>query len=79
MLLQAQNLFTLTPLLFSILLAIMIITKKWKQDIILTVFLAIDEVCTTLFLYGYVEIGFIVVDVTSVVVVLYSLFRKRRK
>ena len=73
-----QNIYTLTPLLFAGLLGLMMITKKWKMDLILTLFLVIDGLCSSLMLYGYWEEALIVVDVSSVIVVFWAVFRERK-
>jgi len=71
------NLFTITPLIFASLLALLLTTGIWKREIILSLFMVVYAICSTLVLYGEMEWSFVINDVSSVTVVLYALFRKR--
>jgi hypothetical protein len=71
------NVFTITPLIFASLLALLLETGVWKREIILSLFMVIYAICSTLVLYGKMELAFVISDVSSVTVVLYALFRQR--
>jgi len=71
------NVFTITPLIFASLLALLLETGVWKREIILSLFMVIYAICSTLVLYGEMEWAFVISDVSSVTVVLYALFRQR--
>jgi len=72
-----QDIYTITPLVLASLLGLLIKTGKWRNEIILTLFLMIDMVRSTMILYGKLDVAFWVTDISSVVVVVYALFRKR--
>jgi len=74
---QVQNIYTVTPLVFSILIAVMMITGMWRREINLMVFLVIDGICTSMFQYGFIFEAFVLIDVSATIVVIYALIRKR--
>lgn len=79
LLLTEQNIYTLTPLLFSTMIALMVVTKMWKQEFNTMLFLIANGVCSSMYMYGYIEETFYVLDAVAVVVVLMSFIRKRKK
>ena len=76
-LMMEQDIYTITPLVFASLLGLLIKTGKWRNEIILTLFMVIDAICSTLILYGDMEIAFLITNISSIIVVVYALFRKR--
>jgi hypothetical protein len=74
-----QDIFTLTPLLFSVLIALMVVTKKWEQEINTMLFLVVDGICTSIYMYGFVEEAFYLLSFSAVVAVVFAFFRKRRE
>ena len=74
-----QDTYTITPLIFAALLSLMIITKKWRTHIEITLYLAFNGVWTSLVWSGYLEGALWLLSAVSVLVVGYILFRRVKK
>jgi 4-hydroxybenzoate polyprenyltransferase len=55
----------------------MMVTGKWKRELNTMIFLVVDGICTSMFLYDFIEAAFMMISVSAILVVIYSLFRKR--
>jgi hypothetical protein len=78
LLFESFNIYTATPLIFASLLALLFKTGVWKDELILSSFLAIYAVCSTLVLYAHIDLAFMLSDVSAVCIVVYAVFRERK-
>jgi hypothetical protein len=75
-LLQEQDIFTITPIIFASLIGVMWITGKWKRDIALMAFLFGIAISSSFLLRGMFEESLYIVNITGFATVVFAIFRR---